>query len=144
MLTIMRWQSRQLLPTTILFAFLAACWTLFCSDVLQPLLTPYVAPAVILHGVLMCWQLGRNSPRHSGFLYIQGFSRDQIWWGTVTATLAAAALVSLTVWLFITTHTRSAVQAALGNPWFPAAGSSDADCVFALFALYVIVLGIGH
>lgn len=144
MFTLFRWQLRQVSGLNLLTIIVATCWAIFDSSVLEPLQTPTIVLMVLGHCLGMLWILGRNSPRRSGFLYCQGFSRDQIWWSTWLATLAASVCVGLAIWLAIVLRLRSTVQEWFGNPWFPLVGADEAGCAVTVVLMYVAVLSVGH
>ncbi len=144
MLTLFRWQLRQLFVLNLAVILAVIWWAIFDSSPLTFVRNPLPALFAIGHGALMAILLGRGNPRRSGFLYAQGFSRDRIWLATALATLTSAALISAAVWLCIVLKLRSHVQEWCGNPWFPLVGASEAGEAVTFFLLYALVLSIAH
>jgi hypothetical protein len=125
-LILTRWQFRQLYWINGLFTGTAVIATLSMYTAIDFLRTPFFISVVLLHCALMVLLLGRSEPRGPGYLYAQGFSRDQLWWSTFFATFLSGLLVCFCVWLTIISGARAQIQAAIGNPWFPLAGTIDA------------------
>lgn len=144
MITLIRWHLRQLAVLNIAMMLAAIVYPMFTSDRLILGRQGYVVVAGLIHSWLMVWILGRSAPRGPGFLYSQGFSRDQLWWSTWLATVISGAMVSVVVFVVIISGLRSWTQFHLGNPWFPLMGTVDADVSLWLFAFYLLVLGPMH
>lgn len=140
LLILLRWQLRQLFWINCL----AVCGILWFALLFNSAITFFrgspVLPGVMVHCGLMVLWLGRSEPRGPGFLYSQGFSRDQIWWSTFLATLCSGILVTGCLWLTIVTGLRSLVQASLGNPWFPMAGTIESTSSLWFLVEYCLLL----
>ena len=95
---------------------------------------------VFVHCSTMVILLGRNSPRGPGFLYNQGFSRDQIWWSILAASISSGLLASCAFWFAIASGLRSAMQEAHGNPWFPVVGSVESSLAVWILLEYILLL----
>jgi len=77
----------------------------------------FLLSGVLLHSWLITWKLGRSPVRQSRFLYAWGFTRDQIWWHTLLASITSGALVCGTAWLLMVFQLRCFVQdQLLANP----------------------------
>ena len=144
LMTLIRWHLRQLMLLNIAMLLAAIVYTMFTSERLILGRQVYMTLGCLIHAGLMVWILGRSATRGPGFLYSQGFSRDQLWWSTWLATVISGAMVSLTVLLIVISGLRSSTQFFLGNPWFPLMGAVDADISLWLLAFYLLLLGPMH
>jgi hypothetical protein len=140
MLILTRWQLRQLFWPNCLAVCAGVLFVLLSSAAVTFLRNELVMFGVFVHCGVLVLILGRSDPRGPGFLYSQGFSRDQLWWSTFVATLFSGLIVCFMCWFTIITGLRALVQEATGNPWFPAAGTIDAGSVKWFMLVYVLVL----
>jgi hypothetical protein len=140
-LVLLRWQLRQLFWVTAVAVICMMLFVMFSSAPLMRLSQNVsLIIGVAVHCGVMVLMLGRSSPRGPGFLYAQGFSRDQLWWSIVAATVFDGLTVCFAYWLTIVGGLRSATQSAIDNPWFPVAGTIEASTAGWLFLEYVLLL----
>ncbi|MDB5387609.1 MAG: hypothetical protein JWM11_3255 [Planctomycetaceae bacterium] len=140
MLILTRWQIRQLFWANCLAMCCATWFALMSNSAIVFSRNVSVAFGVLVHCGIMVLILGRSEPRGPGFLYCQGFSRDQLWWSAFAATVCSGVLVCLSFWLIIATGLRVVVQQALGNPWFPMAGTIEAKSTKWFLMEYILLL----
>lgn len=140
MLILTRWQLRQLFWPNFLALCVGVLFVLLSSSAITFLRNEYIMFGVFVHCSVLVLILGRSDPRGPGFLYSQGFSRDQLWWSTFFATLLSGFIVCFICWLTIVTGLRALVQETIGNPWFPVAGTIDSKSVKWFVPVYLLVL----
>ena len=143
-LAALRWQLRPLLWVNLTALSGAIGFTLLWGEALEFLVTPYVILCVALHSAIVVFLLGRNGSRGSRFLYAQGFTRDEIWWSTFSASLLSGIVVCGSVWLILVLGIRAQLQDWLQNPWFPFMAKQEP--VFAGWMLleYILLLPLLH
>lgn len=120
--SLLLWQLRQARNTNAL-AFVAAClYVLFKREPLggHPL-WPWLFMAV--HAGKIAFDLAR--PASTSFLYGRGFPRGTLWGHTTLAAFLSAMTAWLPAAMLIWTGARSALQAALWNPFYPLFASYD-------------------
>jgi hypothetical protein len=137
---LVRWQMRQLQWMNWLMACGAFMFALLSAIPLMFFQSPFLMLLVGIHCAAMVLTLGRSEPRGPGFLYAQGFSRNQLWWSTFLATLLSGVLVCAMFWLAIATGLRALIQNAIGNPWFPVIGTIEASAALGFLIEYAILL----
>ena len=105
----------------------------------------FLLSGILLHSWLIAWKLGRSPTRQTRFLYAWGFTRDQIWWHSLLASIASGALICGVAWLMMVSQLRCFVQdQLLTNPYFPAGASSECWIPWLWLYGYGITLPLMH
>ncbi|MCB9953777.1 MAG: hypothetical protein H6824_22620 [Planctomycetaceae bacterium] len=125
MWTLARWQLRQVNYLNWVMVVCVIGWSLFTSEPISFMHGATMASAIFVHAALIVLILGSSSTSGAGFIYSQGFSRDQIWWSQALALLMSAAMPCVAFLLTVGTGLRGIIQGAFENPWFPLLGSSE-------------------
>lgn len=138
------WQFKKLLRINLFAVVIVGLYVLLR-------VMPFTSKEIfLLMGILLhCWlvsaKLWRSSTRQAGFLYSWGFTRDQIWWQTLLASLASGALVCGVAWLLMVLQVRCFVQDQLiANPYFPLSASSEYWIPWVWFYGYIVTLPLMH
>ena len=142
---LLRWQLRQLLPVNLPAIVVAGLVTLFRSE-------PMIAPgsvtmlvAIVIHCGLLVWRLSSMAPGNNSFVHVQGYTRDQIWWQVLLASLISGAMVCGTVWLLMVSRLRCVIQDGwMSNPWFPVTATREYSLPWVLLFGYIVVLPMMH
>lgn len=110
------WQTSQMGYVNAAIGAIASLDVLFQS-------APFTSNAPIwfppLHAAVIAWYLGRSTTPAVGYLHVQGFTRDELWWHN----LLSAFWCALAVWgpaaVLMLSPLRGVWQDVLQNPSFP-------------------------
>jgi len=142
---LLKWQLRQLWLSNIVMLALGVPYVLLTKEPLIPPGNLVALLAIIAHSGIMAACLGRISSPRIGFLYAQGFTRDQIWWHTLLASVVSATLVCGTTWLLMVTGLRAIIQDQyLESPCFPYAARAEGTFPFILLFEYALTIPLVH
>ena len=142
---LLKWQLRKLWLFNIVMLALGVPYVLLTKEPLIPPGNLVPLSAIIVHSGIMAASLGRISSPRIGFLYAQGFTRDQIWWHTLLASVVSAILVCGTAWLLMVTGLRAYVHdQLLESPWFPYAARAEGAFPLILLFEYALTIPLMH
>ena len=144
MISLIRWHLQQLRLINSVVLCAAVILGLFWPSAITFQGSSFAMMAVLVHCAVMAVILGRSESRGPGFLYAQGFSRDQLWWSTFFASLASGLTACVGLALVISTGLRGLVQQGLGNPWFPLAGTVEVPEIRWFLLEYCLLLPPAH
>ncbi len=144
MLTLIRWQLKQLFWINLIALIYFILMTLYKQEAILFARSQWLMLGVFLHCCGVALIAGRSSPRGSGFLYSQGFSRDQLWWANFLASLMSGVFVCLLIYVVIATGFRAAVQSLHGNPWAPVMGSIELSAIKWIALEYLLLFALFH
>lgn len=113
---IIRWHLRQTGWFNLAIGALVAFYALMRSEPFARSIPAWFPP---LHSALIAWFLGRSTTPSAGYLHVQGFSRDVLWWHGVLSAFGCALWTWLPAALLLLTPIRSIWQDLLQNPAFP-------------------------
>ncbi len=138
------WQFRQLRLVTILAVVLSTGFVLWES---QPLEFDVSGPApffVLIHSLIVVWVLGRVTNSSFGFLYVQGYSRDVLWWHLMGASCASVLAAWMPAAVLILLRFRSGFQEELNNFNFPLMAETEHSFVWWCLLAYGILVPLFH
>jgi hypothetical protein len=134
---LIRWQLRQARNFNLVVATTVAVYVCTRSEPFNSVWTfPWWFPGV--HAALIAWFVGRSTSPAAGYLHLQGFSRDILWWHTVLSACGCVLWGWLPAALLILTPLRSAWQDLLGNPSFPYMGPAEHGAVWLALWEYAV------
>lgn len=138
------WQVRQ---TRLINVFAVAAAVVYIAAVEEPMRIPGTLGlllVVMLHSAMIVFRLGKTS-RENGFVYVQGFTRDQIWWATWATTLLSGMLVSAASGVVIWSGLRHFIQdTVMESPWFVVPVHSENVIPLLIVFHYVVMLPLMH
>lgn len=91
-----------------------------------------------LHAAVIAWFLGRTTTPAVGYLHLQGFSRDRLWWHGVVSGYGCALCAWLPAAILILTPLRSLWQDLAQNPYFPYMAPVEHRFVWFSLWLYAV------
>ncbi|MBL4886538.1 MAG: hypothetical protein JKY95_18685 [Planctomycetaceae bacterium] len=138
------WQLRQLSVITCIAALLSTIYVLIRSEPLQMGNQGVALFFVLIHSVLITWQLGRVRSREFSFLYGQGFSRDTLWWHTMLASAVSVLSVWLPAAFLVGSGLRSSFQDFMLNYWFPLMSQTEWPFLFRSLLAYAVLMPTFH
>jgi hypothetical protein len=115
---LIRWQLQQ---TKLLNLIVGVAAIIYVMTRKEPFTAISTSPCWFppLHAAVIVWFLGRANTSAAGYLHIQGFSRDTVWWHTLLSSVVCMMFAWGITALLIGTGLRSACQDLLQNPFFP-------------------------
>lgn len=141
----MLWQLRQLKLINIIAIIVSGVWLILHQATMQIPGPFLLLPGTAVHCAAVVWTLGRATSRHTGFLHVQGLTRDQIWWHTFTATLISGGMVVLISAVIILSGLRAWVQDVwIESPYFLVPVSSENWIPLILVLHYAFILPLMH
>lgn len=130
--SLIRWQMRSMQFWNGVVAIVATLHVLTCG---RPFTndSPWWFPP--LHAAVIAWFLGRSTTPAAGYVHLQGFSRDRLWWHGVLSGYGCALCAWAPAAILILSPLRSTWQDWLQNPYFPY--MAPAEHRFVWFALWL-------
>ena len=138
------WQARQIRGITVAALIVALAYTLREANVLRFSLHCMAPYFILVHSLLIAWQLGRTRHRTFGFLYTQGYARSALWLHTMLISAASVLMVWLPPAIVVGSGLRSRYQAGLDNRWFPLMEAAERPFPFWCLLGYAVLLPVFH
>lgn len=139
-LPLIRWQMRSMQFWNAVVTVFAAIYILTHS---KPFTyeSPWWFPPI--HAAVIAWFLGRSTTPAVGYLHLQGFTRDRLWWHTLIAGYGCALCAWLPAALLILAPLRSNWQDWLGNPDFPYMAPVEHRFIWFALWQYAVAVPVG-
>lgn len=139
------WQLRQVMPVNLVVCCAAVLYAMFAMEPIVPPGDPLHFCIIVVHSAIVVLLLGRSSTRRAGFLYAQGYSRDQMWFQSLVVSVVSAAVVCGPVWLIIVSGLRFWIQdTVLTSPHFLMIGPAEYSMPAVYFVEYLIAMLLMH
>jgi hypothetical protein len=137
---VIRWQMRHMGVLNMAIGAIAGVYVLMRREPFNYTSPWWFAP---LHAAAIAWFLGRSTTPAEGYLHLQGFGRDELWWHGVLSACGCALCAWVPAAVLLLTPLRGAWQDLLQNPSYPYMAPAEHRFVWIALWEYAVSVPLG-